>query len=115
VYQPDKSVVVEHSTESGHLMKLLKTEVGVETSGYMYSLVKETTDIKLHLDNMNKEERFKPNKARNSSTRFFKHANTHTSRKFQEDTEKNMIKRKQSNRQQRHQVKQHGGRLESDG
>jgi hypothetical protein len=103
------------STESGHRIKFHESQVLPKTSGYMDWLVNEAIEIKLHPENMNREEGFKPSKAWNPSTRLCGHSNTHTSRKCQEDTEKSLLKRKQNNWQQGHQVKQHGDRIESDG
>jgi hypothetical protein len=48
LYQPDRSAVVEHSTESDHQIKLLGTEVTAKTLGYKDRLVKEALEIKLH-------------------------------------------------------------------
>jgi hypothetical protein len=86
--------VAEHGIESGHRIKSHETEVPAKTSGYMGRLVKEAIGIKLHPGNINREEGFKLSKAWIPSTSLLRRSNTHTSRKFQEDTEKSMNKNK---------------------
>jgi hypothetical protein len=58
-------------------------EHGIE-SGYMHQLVKEAIEIKLHVDNTNREEGFKLSKTWNLSTRFLKYSNAHRSGESQE-------------------------------
>jgi hypothetical protein len=55
MYQPDKSTVAEHSTESGCQIKLHETKTLANTSGYMDKLVK-VIEIKLHLGSTNRKE-----------------------------------------------------------
>jgi hypothetical protein len=53
-----KSIVAEHSTESGYQIKFQETKVLAKTSGYTDHLVKEATEIRLHLNNVSREEGF---------------------------------------------------------
>jgi hypothetical protein len=92
MYQPAKSAVAEHSTESGHRIKFHETEGLAETSGYMERLVKEAIEINLNPENINREERFKLSKAWNPRTSLLRHSNTHTSRKSREERAKNKTK-----------------------
>jgi hypothetical protein len=62
--------VGEHSTESGHQIKFRDTEVLARISGVMEELVKLAMEIKLHADNINREEGFKLCKTWNPNTRF---------------------------------------------
>jgi hypothetical protein len=52
-------VVVEHSIKFGHQIKFKDTEILAKTAGYMNKLVKEAAEIRLHLNNINREEEFK--------------------------------------------------------
>jgi hypothetical protein len=72
-------MVTEHSTESGHRIESPETKVLAKTSGYMDELVRETVDVKLHPDNINREEGFKHIKAWNPTTRILGHSKIHTS------------------------------------
>jgi hypothetical protein len=63
----------------------------------MNQLVKEAIEIKLHLNNINREEGLILSKAWNLSTKLLRHSNIHTSQKFEEDTEKSMLRGKQNN------------------
>jgi hypothetical protein len=86
--------VAEHSIELDHWIMFHETEVLAKTSGHMGGLVKEATEIKLHPDNINREEGFKVSKAWNPRTRLLRHSSTHAPQKSQEDTEKGMLTRK---------------------
>jgi hypothetical protein len=57
--------VAEHSTDSGHWNKFQETEVLAKTSGYMDQLVKDVREVRLHPNNIYKEEGFKLSKAWN--------------------------------------------------
>jgi hypothetical protein len=59
----------------------------------MDRLVKVATEIKLHPDDMNREEGFRLSKAWNPSTKLLRDTNTHTLGKSQEDIEKSMLQR----------------------
>lgn len=54
MYQPDKSALAEHSTESGHRIKFHGTKVLAKTSGSTNELAKEAKEIKLHGDSINR-------------------------------------------------------------
>jgi hypothetical protein len=56
LYQQEKSTVAGHSIKSSHQIKFHETKVLARSSGYMDQLVKEATKLKLHLDNINREE-----------------------------------------------------------
>jgi hypothetical protein len=73
--------VAEHRIESGHRINFHETEILAETSDCMDRLVKEAIEIKLHLENLNREEWFILSKAWNPSTSLLRHSNTHISRK----------------------------------
>jgi menaquinone-dependent protoporphyrinogen IX oxidase len=49
------STVAEHITESGHQIKFREIKGLAKTSGYMDQLVIGAIDMKLHLNNMNRE------------------------------------------------------------
>jgi hypothetical protein len=51
-YQEDKSAVAECSIALGHRIKLRGPEVKARTAGYMDQLVKETTEVQLHSNNI---------------------------------------------------------------
>jgi hypothetical protein len=74
LYQLDKSTVAEHSTESGHSIKIHETEVLAKTSGYMDPLVKYTKEIKLQPE-IQREESFKLSNAWNHSSSLLRHSN----------------------------------------
>jgi hypothetical protein len=58
----------QSSTGSGYRMKFLQVEVLAKTSGCTDRIIKEATEIKLHPENISREEGFKLSKARNPST-----------------------------------------------
>jgi hypothetical protein len=91
LYQLDKSRVEEHNTESGHWIKFHETEMLAKTSGYIDRFVTASTEIKLHLNNINREEGFIHSKAWNPSNRLLRHSNAHTSEKSQEDKHREEI------------------------
>jgi hypothetical protein len=62
--------VAEHSNESDHQIKFQDTEVLAKTSGYTDWLVKGAIEIKLHPNNINKEEGFKLSKTWNPGTTY---------------------------------------------
>jgi hypothetical protein len=68
--------VAEHSTESSHWIKFQKTEVMAKMSDHMDLIVKEATEIILHLNNINREEGFKLSESWNPSSRLLGHTNT---------------------------------------
>jgi hypothetical protein len=58
LYQPAKYTVAEHSSESGHWIKIHEAEVLAKTWSYMDPLVKDTKEIQLQPDSTSREERF---------------------------------------------------------
>jgi hypothetical protein len=80
--------VVEHSTESSQRIKFHETEVPTKTSGYMDTLVTEAIKTKLHPDNINTQEGFKPRKAWNPSTSLKRHSKTYTPHENPNKTQK---------------------------
>jgi hypothetical protein len=60
-------------------------ELLAKTSGYIDKFDTAAIEIKLHLNNINREEVFELSTAWNPSTRLLRHSNAHTSRKSQED------------------------------
>jgi hypothetical protein len=96
LYQLDNSAMAKHSIESGHPIKFHELEVLAKTSGYMNWLVKESVGIKLHPDNINREKGLQLSKTCNSSTNLLRNFNPCTSSKFQGNTEKIMLSRKQN-------------------
>jgi hypothetical protein len=99
--------------KSGLRIEFCETEVLAKILGYMDRLVKESISIKLHSANVKREEGFKLSKAWNPCASLLRNSNKYTSWKSQDDTEKRMLRKE--NRQQEHQVKQHGDGSESAG
>jgi hypothetical protein len=93
LYDLNKFKVAEHSIESGHRIKFHETIVLAKTLGYMDQPVKEATEIKLHLDNINRKEVFGLGKAWNPSTCLFRHSNKQTSQNPQEVREEHNKKK----------------------
>jgi hypothetical protein len=59
LHQPDKSAVAEHSRELHHRIKFKNTKVPAKTTGCMDRFVKEAIEIRLHSNNVNREEGYK--------------------------------------------------------
>ena len=57
LYQPDKSVVAEHSISVGYPIDFSRTSILNRTSGLDH-LVKETTEIHLKKNNFNRDSDF---------------------------------------------------------
>jgi hypothetical protein len=54
--QPEKSAMVEHSINLGHYIKLQDTTILSTKRRYTDWMIKEATDIELHLNNINRED-----------------------------------------------------------
>jgi hypothetical protein len=50
---PEKSAVAEHSTDNDHKIRFQETKLLASKSGYMDRLVREATELNLHLNNFN--------------------------------------------------------------
>jgi hypothetical protein len=57
-YHPSKSVVVEHTINLGHHIQLQNTSILAKKLRCMNRIMGEVTEIKLHPNNMNREEGF---------------------------------------------------------
>lgn len=87
MYQPEKSTIVEHSIELEHRLKFQDTKILAKTSVYMDQLVYESTEIWLHLNNVNYKEGFKLSQAWNPAIRFLKLNDTDMKTKTIQQTE----------------------------
>jgi hypothetical protein len=56
-----------------------ETALLAKISAYNDRLIEEAAEIKLHLNNKNRDKGFKLSKAWNHSTNLLRHSNTHTS------------------------------------
>jgi hypothetical protein len=55
---PEKSAVAEHSINLGHCMQLHNTSIVAKKSRYMDRIIREAIELKLHPNNINKEDSF---------------------------------------------------------
>ena len=53
--QPDKSAMAEHSLEHEHIIRLQDTNLLSAKTGYSNRLIRETIEIEMHPNNMNKD------------------------------------------------------------
>jgi hypothetical protein len=56
LYHPEKSVVAEHSINLGYQIQLLNTNILTKQSRRTDWVIREVIEIKLHPDNMNRED-----------------------------------------------------------
>jgi hypothetical protein len=95
LYQPDKSAVAEHSTESGHRIKFHETEVPAKTSRLHGPTCQRSTEIESNPDNIKREKGFKLSKVWNPSTSLLRHSTTHIMKipsRYREEHAKNRTK-----------------------
>jgi hypothetical protein len=64
LYYPEKSVVAEHSINLGHWIQLQNTSIWAKKLRWMDQIIREAIVIKLHPDNVNKEDGFSLSQAR---------------------------------------------------
>jgi hypothetical protein len=67
--QPEKSVVAEHSINTGHKIDFNNVSVLDRASGYMDRLVKEAVQIRLNQNNINRDNGFTLSRAWNPVTK----------------------------------------------
>jgi hypothetical protein len=58
VYQPEKSVVAEHSINLGHWTQLQNTIILAKPMRQVNQILREVTEIELHADSINREDNF---------------------------------------------------------
>jgi hypothetical protein len=57
-YHPDESAMAEHCINFGHHMQFNDTSILAKKSRHMEGIIRVAIEIELHLDNVNREERF---------------------------------------------------------
>jgi hypothetical protein len=61
---PDKSTVAEHSIDFGHHIQLHNTSILATKTRYVDHIIRESIEIELHPNNMNREVGFRLSKLR---------------------------------------------------
>jgi hypothetical protein len=63
LHQPEKSVVAEHSVNTGHQIDFSNITILDRTSGYMDRIMKEAIHIRLNTENFNRDNSFNLSRA----------------------------------------------------
>jgi hypothetical protein len=63
LHHPEQSAVAEHRINLGHHIQFYDTSILAKKQRHMECIIRKTTEIELHPNNMNKEEGFSLNKS----------------------------------------------------
>jgi hypothetical protein len=69
--------LTDHGTESCHWIKFQEAVILAKISNFMDQIVKGVTELKLHANNINRDEGLTLSKAENPTIRLLRHSNTY--------------------------------------